>query len=175
MSLGVRRKLAVVTAFIHDPDILILDEPTSGLDPVMQQTFIDFVLSEKKRGKTILLSSHIFHEVDATCDRISIIKDGKIVSDFNADDLKNRDSKIYRVTFYDKKSFDIFTALNYTFHSKNEKKQRARIVIPKNSVNELLSDISNLAVTEFQEIPFTLEDYFMGFYKNDKTFEEVHK
>lgn len=175
MSLGVRRKLAVVTAFIHDPDILILDEPTSGLDPVMQQTFIDFVLSEKKRGKTILLSSHIFHEVDATCDRISIIKDGKIVSDFNADDLKNRDSKIYRVTFYDKKSFDIFTALNYTFHSKNEKKLRARIVIPKNSVNELLSDISNLAVTEFQEIPFTLEDYFMGFYKNDKTFEEVHK
>lgn len=89
MSLGVKRKLAVVTAFMNDPEVLILDEPTSGLDPVMQETFIDYVKEEKKRGKTILLSSHIFSEVDATCDRIAIIKDGKIVSDFVADDLRH--------------------------------------------------------------------------------------
>ena len=82
MSLGDKRKLAIVTAFMHDPEVLILDEPTSGLDPVMQQTFIDFVKLEKKRGKTILLSSHMFNEVEATCDRIAIIKDGKIVSEF---------------------------------------------------------------------------------------------
>ena len=74
MSLGDKRKLAVVSAFMNDPDVLILDEPTSGLDPVMQKVFIDFILEEKKRGKTILLSSHIFSEVDATCDTISIIK-----------------------------------------------------------------------------------------------------
>ena len=89
MSLGVKRKLAVVTAFMSDPDVLILDEPTSGLDPVMQEVFIEFIRKEKERGKTILLSSHIFSEVDATCDRIAIIKDGKIVSDFIADDLKH--------------------------------------------------------------------------------------
>lgn len=173
MSLGVRRKLAVVTAFIHDPDILILDEPTSGLDPVMQQCFIDFILAEKKRGKTILLSSHIFHEVDATCDRISIIKDGKIVADFVADELKKRSSKIYRVTFGDKESFDRFTSLDYTFHSKNDKKLRARVVIPTEQINSLLLDISELNVMDFQEIVFTLEDYFMEFYKNDHVFEEV--
>ncbi len=86
MSLGVKRKLAVVTAFMHDPDILILDEPTSGLAPMMQQVFIQYILEEKKRGKTILLSSHIFNEIDATCDRIAIIKDGKIMSKFIADD-----------------------------------------------------------------------------------------
>ena len=80
MSLGVKRKLAIVTAFMSDPKVLILDEPTSGLDPVMQKKFINFILEEKKRGKTILLSSHIFSEVDATCDRIAIIKDGKIGS-----------------------------------------------------------------------------------------------
>ena len=173
MSLGVRRKLAVVTAFIHDPDILILDEPTSGLDPVMQQCFIDFILAEKKRGKTILLSSHIFHEIDATCDRISIIKDGRIVADFVADELKQRSSKIYRVTFENKKSFDRFTSLDYTFHSKNEKKLRARVIIPKEQINKLLADISELDVVNFQEIVFTLEDYFMEFYKNDHVFEEV--
>ena len=75
MSLGDKRKLAVVSAFMNDPDILILDEPTSGLDPVMQKVFIDFILEEKKRGKTILLSSHIFSEVDATCTVISYNSD----------------------------------------------------------------------------------------------------
>lgn len=65
MSIGEKRKLAVVTAFMDDPDILLLDEPTSGLDPVMQEIFIDFIRDEKKNGKTILLSSHIFSEVEA--------------------------------------------------------------------------------------------------------------
>ena len=76
MSLGMKRKLAIVTAFMHDPEIIVLDEPTSGLDPIMQNIFIEFIKEEKKRGKTILLSSHIFSEIDATCDKISIIKDG---------------------------------------------------------------------------------------------------
>lgn len=175
MSLGVRRKLAVVTAFIHDPGILILDEPTSGLDPLMQQRFTDFILSEKKRGKTILLSSHIFHEVDATCDRISIIKDGRIAADFETREFKNTSSKIYRVTFGDRASFDRFAALNYTFHSKNEHKLRARVVIETEKINGLLADIAQLNVTDFQEIVFTLEDYFMSFYKNDRVFEEVRR
>ena len=173
MSLGVRRKLAVVTAFLHDPDILILDEPTSGLDPIMQQYFIDFILSEKKRGKTILLSSHIFHEVDACCDRISIIKDGRIVADFVADELKNRSTKIYRISFSDKDSYDAFVCKDYLFHSRNEKKLRARVMIEAAQINRLLTDITPLSVTEFQEIPFTLEDYFMEFYKNDRQFGEV--
>ena len=99
MSLGVKRKLAVVSAFMSDPDVLILDEPTSGLDPVMQEVFIEYIRNEKKRGKTILLSSHIFSEVDATCDRIAIIKDGRIVSDFIADDLRHATQKAYRLTF----------------------------------------------------------------------------
>ena len=173
MSLGVRRKLAVVTAFLHDPDILILDEPTSGLDPIMQQNFIDFILSEEKRGKTILLSSHIFHEVDACCDRISIIKDGRIVADFVADELKNRSTKIYRISFSDKDSYDAFVCKEYLFHSRNEKKLRARVMIEAAQINRLLADITPLSVTEFQEIPFTLEDYFMEFYKNDCQFGEV--
>ena len=173
MSLGVRRKLAVVTAFLHYPDILILDEPTSGLDPIMQQNFIDFILSEKKRGKTILLSSHIFHEVDACCDRISIIKDGRIVADFVADELKNRSTKIYRISFSDKDSYDAFVCKEYLFHSRNEKKLRARVMIEAAQINRLLADITPLSVTEFQEIPFTLEDYFMEFYKNDRQFGEV--
>ena len=90
MSLGMKRKLAVVTAFLHDPDILILVVPTSGLDPLMQEVFIQYILEEKKKGKTIFLSSHIFHEVDAACDRIAIIKDGEIASKFPTEELKQR-------------------------------------------------------------------------------------
>lgn len=175
MSLGLRRKLAVVTAFIHDPDILILDEPTSGLDPVMQQSFIDFIVEEKKRGKTILLSSHIFHEVDATCDRISIIKDGKIAADFSAPELKKGSGKIYRLSFGDRKSFDAFRALDYDLHSENEAKLRTRVVIDEADISRLICDIADLNVTDFREIVFTLEDYFMGFYKNERVFEEVRR
>ena len=99
MSLGSKRKLVIVSAFMHDPDIYILDEPTSGLDPFMQDVFIELIKEEKKRGKTILFSSHIFNEIDATCDRISIIKDGRIVSSFNAHDFKHNQDKLYELTF----------------------------------------------------------------------------
>ena len=173
MSLGEKRKLAVVTAFMHDPEVLILDEPTSGLDPIMQQVFIDYILDEKKRGKTILLSSHIFHEVDATCDVIAIIKEGKIVAEFKADSLKNIKSKIFRVTFAREEDFEKFVQLPYQFSSKNKKKNRARVYLEDGDVNQLLCDIDGLNVVEFQEIPFTLEDYFMQYYKDDRIFEEV--
>jgi ABC-2 type transport system ATP-binding protein len=83
MSFGMKRKLAIITAFMHDPEILILDEPSSGLDPLMQKEFIDFLSEEKARGKTLFLSSHIFHEVDVACDRLSIIKEGHIVSEID--------------------------------------------------------------------------------------------
>lgn len=173
MSLGEKRKLAVVTAFMHDPKVLILDEPTSGLDPIMQQTFIDYILAEKKRGKTILLSSHIFREVDATCDIIAIIKEGKIVAQFRADSLKNIKSRIYRVTFADDEDFERFSSCPYQLVSQNRKKRRARVYLDDGNVNGLLQDLDGLRIEEFQEIPFTLEDYFMQYYKEDRVFEEV--
>lgn len=173
MSLGEKRKLAVVTAFMHDPKVLILDEPTSGLDPIMQQTFIDYILAEKKRGKTILLSSHIFREVDATCDIIAIIKEGKIVAQFRADSLKNIKSRIYRVTFANDEDFEKFSSCPYQLVSQNRKKRRARVYLDDGNVNGLLQDLDGLRIEEFQEIPFTLEDYFMQYYKENRVFEEV--
>ncbi|MCD7776188.1 MAG: ABC transporter ATP-binding protein [Firmicutes bacterium] len=173
MSLGVKRKLAVVTAFMHDPDILILDEPTSGLDPVMQETFIDFIREEKQRGKTIFLSSHIFHEVDAVCDRIAIIRDGKIVSEFRSEELKQKHDRIYRVTFSDENSYKRFVALPFKFTSKNEKKMRARVQIPADEVGTLIESLKDFHIADFVEIPFTLEDYFMGFYDTGHHFEGV--
>jgi len=108
MSLGTKRKLAIVTAFMHDPAVLVLDEPTSGLDPIMQGVFIEFLREEKARGKTILMSSHIFREVEASCDTVSIIKDGRLVAAFAADDLRNRPEKTYELRFASKEEWDRF-------------------------------------------------------------------
>ncbi len=173
MSLGTKRKLAVVTAFLHDPDILILDEPTSGLDPIMQEIFIDYVLEEKKRGKTIFLSSHIFHEVDACCDRIAIIRDGRIVDEFDPEKLKQDSDKIYRVTFDKKTDWSDFVTHNYKFTKKNERKLRARVQLKNEEIPSFVSDLAQYDIADFTEYPFSLEDYFMKFYKEDKVFEGV--
>lgn len=172
MSLGMKRKLAVVTAFMHDPDILILDEPTSGLDPMMQQNFIEYILFEKERGKTILLSSHMFHEVDATCDRIAVIKDGHIVSEFVANDLRQNHDSIFQVTFGSQTEYEKLCRLSY-HKLENPSALAARITVPSAELNHFIKAISALDFIDLVEVPFTLEDYFMGFYKGDKAFEEV--
>jgi len=173
--LGVKRKLAVVTAFMSDPEVLILDEPTSGLDPVMQEVFIDYIRQEKKRGKTILLSSHIFSEVDATCDRIAIIKDGKIVSDFIADDLKHASQKNYRITFADNTQLAIFLKRNLS----NDEIKVLGSSLADNSVtistndcyiNNVIDMLSQYSICGFTHLKETLEDYFMSYYKEDQDF-----
>lgn len=98
MSKGMKQKIGIVAAFMHDPEILILDEPTSGLDPLMQSRFIDLVEEEKERGKTILLSSHMFEEVERTCDRVGIIREGKLVAVDSVEALRERHVRPYTVT-----------------------------------------------------------------------------
>ena len=173
MSLGVKRKLAIVTAFMSDPDVLILDEPTSGLDPVMQERFIQFILDEKKRGKTILLSSHIFSEIDSTCDRIAIIKDGKIVSEFIANDLKHASRKYYTITFLNEKSKNEFIEESKnikSFELLKNLNNEVFIAIEDMDLNTLIDILSKKDVVSFSNRKESLEDYFMKFYKEDKNF-----
>lgn len=169
MSLGMKRKLAIVTAFMHDPAVLILDEPTSGLDPIMQNVFIQFIKEEKEKGKTILLSSHIFKEIDATCDKISIIKDGRLVSTFIADDLRHSEEKTFKLEFTTKEAFDRFASevtshKNLDIISLKACKNQVKVRINDVDINYFINFISDYDVNFFSEIKFTLEDYFMKFY-----------
>ena len=178
MSLGVKRKLAVVTAFMGDPKVLILDEPTSGLDPVMQDVFINYVVDQKKRGKTILLSSHIFSEVDATCDRIAIIKDGKIVDNFVANDLKHTDQKCYKIRFMNHEEYEKFKGdsdVQRSFQIVKEVPDNncVYILTTDKQINGVIRDLAKYRMIEFSHKRETLEDYFMKFYKEDKSFEGV--
>lgn len=97
MSKGMKQKLGIVAALMHDPQILILDEPTSGLDPLMQNLFIQLIAEEKARGKTVLLSSHIFEEVERTCDRVGIIRQGRMAAIDSIDTLRSRHLHTYTV------------------------------------------------------------------------------
>ena len=178
MSLGVKRKLAIVVAFMSDPEVLILDEPTSGLDPVMQEVFIDYIKEEKKRGRTILLSSHIFSEIDATCDRISIIKNGHIVSEFVADDLKHTSIKCFKVCFKEKCEYkevlkDIEQSEYIKLIKKNEENNAIYLSCDDKDINKLVTELSKYDITEFDNKKETLQDYFMKFYKEDNNFGDA--
>lgn len=174
MSLGVKRKLAVVTAFMSDPEVLILDEPTSGLDPVMQEQFVSYVHEEKARGKTILLSSHIFSEIDSTCDRIAIIKDGRIVSQFVANDLKHAALKYYSVGFGSAESKREFTDKSKAIGSltiiRDEGENGLFMSLEDKDLNAVIALLSECNATTFSNRRESLEDYFMKFYKEDKDF-----
>ena len=172
MSLGEKRKLAVVAAFMNDPDVLVLDEPTSGLDPIMQKIFIKFIIDEKKRGKTILLSSHIFSEVDATCDTISIIRDGRHVSTFNADELKAKQDRSFILNFLNKEDMDLYLKERNKFElvSQNDIELKVIIKFPVEKHDDFFKSLAGIKIVSFEEKPFTLQDYFMSFYKEERDF-----
>jgi ABC-2 type transport system ATP-binding protein len=170
MSLGVKRKLAVVAAFMNDPEVLVLDEPTSGLDPLMQRRFIEFVLGEKKRGKTILISSHIFAEVDAMCDTITIIKDGMHVSTIKASDFKNPNIKRFLVSFVSSKEKERYIKEVTKFKIVDKSLNDIEVDFPKDSTEEFISSLAPYSFVKLNEIQFSLESYFMAFYKENKAF-----
>ncbi|WP_293032255.1 ABC transporter ATP-binding protein [Natronococcus sp.] len=100
-SQGNARKLGIVTAFMHDPDLVILDEPTNGLDPLMRQRFADFLRAERRQGVTVFFSSHNLSEVRRLCDRVGIIRDGRLVTIEPVDALLRRSGKVIRIRSVD--------------------------------------------------------------------------
>lgn len=173
MSLGMKRKLAIVTAFMHDPEILVLDEPTSGLDPIMQERFIEFILEEKERGRTVLLSSHIFSEVDATCDRIAIIKDGVLVLTIVADTLRHNEDKVFKVEFESESEYIRFIgSTSLELNAKRPKHNQVKVMIKDENIHQFFEEMGNYNLKFISEIKFTLEDYFMNFYDRKKSVEE---
>ncbi|HHW90879.1 MAG TPA: ABC transporter ATP-binding protein [Clostridiales bacterium] len=87
LSFGNAKKVSIILALMHSPDLLLMDEPTSGLDPVMQQRFFDLIEKERQRGATVLLSTHILNDVQKVCDQAAIIKKGKIADVINVKEL----------------------------------------------------------------------------------------
>ncbi|MBN2880398.1 MAG: ABC transporter ATP-binding protein [Clostridia bacterium] len=163
MSKGMKQKLGIIAAFMHDPQVYILDEPTSGLDPLMQNVFMELIKEEKKRGKTILMSSHIFEEVQRVCDRVGIIKDGRIVTIQNIADLNSVNKKKYVLTFADKKDMKKFENSPFETDKTDINILKVSVSYPFNDFFALLSscDIKSLEVEHV-----TLENMFMKYYES---------
>ncbi len=161
MSKGMKQKLGIIVAFMHDPKIYILDEPTSGLDPLMQNIFIKMIHEEKNKGKTILMSSHIFEEIERTCDKVAIIKDGKIITVDDIKKLKKSKSKKFTITFNNKNDVDNF---------KNEKLEIIDIyenkvtLLIKNNLKEFIKILNKYDIADINEITQSLEDIFLNYY-----------
>lgn len=163
MSKGMKQKVGIVTAFMHEPQILILDEPTSGLDPLMQNRFVELVEQEKKKGATILMSSHMFDEVEKTCTRIGIIKNGRIIEEKDADELRHTRKKSYKIQFRNSEEFELMCGLPFPMDI-DVAHHQITVHINDERINELLRVLSRFDLTYLKEEKHTLEDYFMQFY-----------
>ncbi|AVN59046.1 ABC transporter ATP-binding protein [Mesoplasma florum] len=166
MSKGMKQKVSLICAFMHKPKVLVLDEPTSGLDPLMQQKFINLIKEVKAEGRTVILSSHIFQEIEKTCDRVAIVKNGRIVSNIDMDEIKYNENKKFEVVF--KKESDLKSFAQEYKNIDVIAKNKVIINLKQKEMKKLMQVISKFDTEIFKEIPFTLEEYFMDFYKFKK-------
>lgn len=160
LSLGNLKKLGIVLAFLHEPELLILDEPTSGLDPIMQNNFHNLLLQEKEKGTTVLYSSHVLSEVSNICNRIGFIKDGLLIKEDSMDNIKKENYTYLRIQ--SKEINKIKKELKLEVINENNQE----ITLLNNmQPNDLINKLSkyNIQKLIIEEIP--LEDLFMKYYK----------
>jgi len=165
MSKGMKQKLAIVSTFMCDPDIIILDEPSSGLDPLMQKELIDLLEEEKKKGKTIFLSSHIFEEIEVISDTICIIKDGKIVKYQSLKDVFG-ELKKYIVVRLDETDTQHEGGPFLKIPYQKTKEGFYRIPLDGN-VNEIIQYLSLHKVCDISIEQSRLRDVFEDYYRGD--------
>jgi len=164
MSKGMKQKTAIVAAFMADREILIMDEPTTGLDPLMRAEFVDIINAERAKGKTIFMSNHMFEEMEATCDRVALIKDGKIVAVKATKEIKYNQDKTYVVGFATTEDFKRFLSESFDFSTRNAEKKRLTINVHDNEINRFMHTLKNYDVQFISETKYTLEQYFKNLY-----------
>jgi len=160
-SSGNRQKLAIVLAFMHDPDLLVMDEPTSGLDPLLQQEFYELLEEERDRDKTIFFSSHILSEVRRMCDRVAVIRDGKLVTVENIETLLQKSGKV--VTASLEESPDVST-FEFPGVSRASVEDGTYTLILTGNYDGLIDRLDEYTVRDLSIRETSLEDVFMHFY-----------
>jgi ABC-2 type transport system ATP-binding protein len=161
LSLGNKKKVGIVQGLLHEPKLIILDEPTSGLDPLMQQKFFDLLEQENKNGATILFSSHILSEVQRLCDRVAIIKDGRIVTVEKISTLKENTYKKFKIetsSNVDLAFFKVDGVNQLEFDGKTIS------FLFKGNVNLIMKKIAEIEIVNLWVEEPDLEEIFMHYY-----------
>ncbi len=164
LSFGNKKKVGIVQGLIHEPRLIILDEPTSGLDPLMQQKFFDLITLENRKGATVFLSSHILREVQKMCERVALIKDGRIIKLEKMSALQESNFKRIRIEAPSELDRSIFEMPGV---SKLENGGRTATFLFRGDINRIIrklaqTDVSNLSIDEPD-----LEEIFMHYYAKD--------
>lgn len=164
LSLGNRKKVGIVSALMTSPKLVIMDEPTSGLDPLIQQTFYDILREENRRGTTIFLSSHVLSEVQKLCDRVAILKEGKLISIQSIKELRESGYKKVSVSTKNAIPNHYFNMPGIANYSENADKTSATFMYNGN-ITDVIDRIHALALEDvFLEEP-SLEEIFLHFYE----------
>ncbi|MEU1826330.1 ABC transporter ATP-binding protein [Streptomyces abikoensis] len=169
-SKGNRQKVALVAAFASDVDLLVLDEPTSGLDPLMEEVFRACVAEERERGRTVLLSSHVLGEVEALCDRVSIIREGTTVETGSLAELRHltRTSVTAELTGAPNGLARLPGVHDLTvreLHGGGGK--QVRLQVDTDRLGPVLRQLSESGVRSLTSVPPTLEELFLRHYQQD--------
>jgi len=159
-SKGNRQKVALVAAFASDTELLILDEPTSGLDPLMEEIFRECVNEERERGRTVLLSSHILSEVEALCDRVSIIRKGRTVETGTLSELRHLTETSVDATL----SGPVPQLGDLPLRDLDIEGQRVRCLVATPDLGALLTRLGSAGISNLVSQPPTLEQLFLRHY-----------
>lgn len=165
LSYGNKKKVGIVQGLLHEPKLIMLDEPTSGLDPLMQQKFFDLLKEENKKGATILFSSHVLSEVQKMCERVAIIKEGKIINIEKISDLKENNFKNFDIETISKIDADYFNISGVT---KLIIKDNLVSFLYKGNINLILQKISAIEISNLRIEEPSLEDVFMHYYEKEE-------
>lgn len=160
MSKGMKQKTALVAAFMNDPEILILDEPTTGLDPLMRNAFVSLMLEEKAKGRTIFFSSHMFEELEETCDYVGLIKDGHLLEVVDMKALRENENRYYLIGFETNEEMQRFAFKKGKIPYRHSKRKDLVIVINKNDIQELLAYLKDFKISFFKQREYTLQNRF---------------
>ncbi|MBK5458445.1 ABC transporter ATP-binding protein [Peribacillus sp. TH27] len=164
LSLGNKKKVGIVQGLLHEPKLIILDEPTSGLDPLMQQKFFELLEEENKKGATILFSSHILSEVQRLCNRVAIIKEGKIVTVEKISILQENNYKKFKIetkSALDKNYFQIGGV------NKLEVNNNVISFLFRGNINTVMKRIAEIEIANLWIEEPDLEEIFMHYYEKE--------
>lgn len=160
LSFGNRKKVAIVCALQHKPDLLVLDEPTSGLDPLMQKEFFDILQERNKAGTTIFLSSHVLSEIQRNCTRAAIIRDGKIIACNSVDALSKTNAK--RITVHGSINIEKLNGVRDI-----QKTADCLSFLYSGEINSLLHILSTSQIYDLTITEPDLDEIFLHYYEKD--------
>lgn len=173
MSKGMKQKTALVASLMNNPKIIILDEPTTGLDPLMRDSFLEIIKKEHQKGKTILMSSHIFEELESTCDRVAFIANGKIIDVADMDIIRNRPCIDIKIEFTTKDDYTKFLKEKFKIIRKQDKYHQVTVEIKKDDLDKLFNCLTNYDVSFYRSEKYTLEKHFKLVMKEKENTENV--